>query len=297
VCLRGRECRCRYEPADSPDVFVAWRFAEALAVGAAARARFLWLHDEVREGTLPRAALPLLRHANGNASILVLSAFHSSQLPEYARPHALLTSNGLDAPAIADGPATSADPAPCPCAALRCAALRCAALLHAHSRLSFAPQAQRLRPFHLRVDAVGRAALAADHMAAGTRRAAERVAARVLRLLAVCYTAEPLRHNVVTCRYVVTCRSVLAGTRCGRSSRTSLHSRRYNDMLCYAMLCYAMLCHAMLCYAMLCYAMPCHAMPCHAMPCHAMLCCAMLCCAMLCYAMLCYAMLWRASSH
>ena len=37
-----------YDPADVPDVFVAWRFAEALAVGAHARTRFLWLHDEVR---------------------------------------------------------------------------------------------------------------------------------------------------------------------------------------------------------------------------------------------------------
>ena len=29
------------------DVFVAWRFAEALAVGEGSHQRFLWLHDEV----------------------------------------------------------------------------------------------------------------------------------------------------------------------------------------------------------------------------------------------------------
>ena len=36
-----------YDADDAPDVFVAWRFAEALPLGARARSRYLWLHDEV----------------------------------------------------------------------------------------------------------------------------------------------------------------------------------------------------------------------------------------------------------
>lgn len=80
-------------------VFIAWRFAEALAVGAEAWRRYLWLHDEVRPETVPRAALPLLK----GGGIFVLSSFHRSQLPEYAQRLALLTANGLDASALADG--------------------------------------------------------------------------------------------------------------------------------------------------------------------------------------------------
>ena len=58
-----------------PQVFIAWRFSEALAVGRAAGQRYLWLHDEIRPETVPAAVLPLLDGA------MVLSAFHGSQLP------------------------------------------------------------------------------------------------------------------------------------------------------------------------------------------------------------------------
>lgn len=83
------------------DVFVAWRFAEALYVGRRAQRRYLWLHDEVMNGTVPKVALPLL--ADGGGGVFVLSAFHRSQLPPHALPHALLTSNGLEDAAMADG--------------------------------------------------------------------------------------------------------------------------------------------------------------------------------------------------
>lgn len=42
-----------------------------------------------------------VRTAGGG--ILVLSAFHRSQLPQHAQRLAILTSNGLDATALADG--------------------------------------------------------------------------------------------------------------------------------------------------------------------------------------------------
>ena len=46
-----------YDADDAPEVFVAWRFAEALPLGARARSRYLWLHDEVcaapRRGLAP----------------------------------------------------------------------------------------------------------------------------------------------------------------------------------------------------------------------------------------------------
>ena len=42
-----------------PQVFIAWRFSEALAVGRAAGQRYLWLHDEIRPETVPAAVLPL----------------------------------------------------------------------------------------------------------------------------------------------------------------------------------------------------------------------------------------------
>lgn len=57
-------------PMAPPQVFIAWRFSEALAVGRAAGLRFLWLHDEIRPETVPAAVLPLLDGA------MVLAAFH-----------------------------------------------------------------------------------------------------------------------------------------------------------------------------------------------------------------------------
>ena len=90
-------------PLPPVDVFVAWRFAEVLQrVGRDARRRYLWLHDEVHERTVPPAAIPLL--VDGGGGIFVLSAFHRSQLPAHALPHAQLTSNGLEAASIANGP-------------------------------------------------------------------------------------------------------------------------------------------------------------------------------------------------
>ena len=92
------------------DVFISWRFAEALYLARAPSQsvrRYLWLHDEVMEGTVPKAALPLLTPGtNGlqDGGIFVLSQFHKSQLPPHAASHAIITSNGLDAAAIADGP-------------------------------------------------------------------------------------------------------------------------------------------------------------------------------------------------
>ena len=67
--------RARPRRAAPPQVFIAWRFSEALAVGRAAGQRYLWLHDEIRPETVPAAVLPLLDGA------MVLSAFHGSQLP------------------------------------------------------------------------------------------------------------------------------------------------------------------------------------------------------------------------
>ena len=83
------------------DVFVAWRFAEALVIGRDAQRRYLWLHDEVQNATVPRVAIPLL--AEGGGGVFVLSKFHRSQLPDYALPHAIITSNGLEAGSVADG--------------------------------------------------------------------------------------------------------------------------------------------------------------------------------------------------
>ena len=84
------------------DVFVAWRFHETLHVGRHAKRRYLWLHDELQPGTVPRHAIPLL--AEGGGGIFVLSEFHRSSLPDFALPFAIVTSNGLEAAAIADGP-------------------------------------------------------------------------------------------------------------------------------------------------------------------------------------------------
>lgn len=87
---------------DEGEVFVAWRFAEALHVGRHAARRYLWLHDEVQVHTVPRVCIPLL--AKGGGGIFVLSAFHRSQLPPFALPYAIMTSNGLESTALADGP-------------------------------------------------------------------------------------------------------------------------------------------------------------------------------------------------
>ena len=62
--------------------------------------RYLWLHDEVRPETAPKAALPYLQ----GGGIFVLSRFHKSQLPNHAVPYAILTSNGLSPASLADGP-------------------------------------------------------------------------------------------------------------------------------------------------------------------------------------------------
>ena len=86
--------RPRPGPAAPPQVFIAWRFSEALAVGRAAGQRYLWLHDEIRPETVPAAVLPLLDGA------MVLSAFHGSQLPAHAAPYEFRTANGLDPQAI-----------------------------------------------------------------------------------------------------------------------------------------------------------------------------------------------------
>ena len=86
-------------------VFVAWRFAEALAIGVDASRRYLWLHDEIQDTTMPAAAMPLVR--KGGGGVLVLSEFHRSQLPPHAQPHAILTANGLEAAVRAGAPPTA----------------------------------------------------------------------------------------------------------------------------------------------------------------------------------------------
>jgi len=85
---------------DEVEAFVAWRFAEAMAVGVDARRRYLWLHDEVHNFTLTPCAM---RHFESGGGIFVLSKFHRSQLPDFALGRAILTSNGLDDTAMADG--------------------------------------------------------------------------------------------------------------------------------------------------------------------------------------------------
>ena len=96
--LGGRMAAEEAEVGGAVDVFIAWRFPEGLAVGAGARQRFLWLHDEVRPELIPQASLEGLHgsHPDGSprGGILVLSEFHRSQVPLTSPRHPLKPDTG-----------------------------------------------------------------------------------------------------------------------------------------------------------------------------------------------------------
>ena len=150
---------------------------------------------QVHGHTVPRCALPFLSGAASNASVFVLSHFHASQASHPAN----LTTRVRDQACPLCRPRT----APRARASVRTHHVERPRWHRARRR------AQHRRPFHLRVDAVGRARAAPRHVAAGRpsrqqevalsqccvrpspsctvdpRGAARGVSPRVLRLLAV----------------------------------------------------------------------------------------------------------------
>lgn len=82
------------------DAFVAWRYAASLPLGAAARRRFLWLHDLVPASAVPSARL-LSSWVN---AVWVQSTFHKQRfLAEVSKPSLSPSDGGDDSGSGASG--------------------------------------------------------------------------------------------------------------------------------------------------------------------------------------------------
>ena len=89
-----------YDAARPPDVFVAWRYHVSTAVADAATHPkvYTWLQDVPGYGSWTRP------YVDGLAGVFTLSAFHTRTLPDFARPKAFETPNGIDPSFLVDGP-------------------------------------------------------------------------------------------------------------------------------------------------------------------------------------------------
>jgi protein O-GlcNAc transferase len=81
------------------DVFVAWRYHISMAMGAAARKKFLWMHDLPQEDA--KRSPELLNKADG---IFCLSAFHASAFPANLQAKITVSTNAVDPAYFVDGP-------------------------------------------------------------------------------------------------------------------------------------------------------------------------------------------------
>ncbi|RLN57865.1 hypothetical protein BBP00_00007305 [Phytophthora kernoviae] len=81
------------------DVFVAWRYHISLAMGKAARKKYLWMHDVPSEDT--KRSPELLDHADG---IFCVSEYQKSKFPENLQPKITVSSNALDPSFFKNGP-------------------------------------------------------------------------------------------------------------------------------------------------------------------------------------------------
>ncbi|KAF4318925.1 hypothetical protein BBO99_00007912 [Phytophthora kernoviae] len=81
------------------DIFVAWRYHISLAMGKAARKKYLWMHDVPSEDA--KRSPELLDHADG---IFCVSEYQRSKFPENLQPKITVSSNALDPSFFKNGP-------------------------------------------------------------------------------------------------------------------------------------------------------------------------------------------------
>ncbi|KAG7387615.1 hypothetical protein PHYPSEUDO_013865 [Phytophthora pseudosyringae] len=81
------------------DIFVAWRYHISMAMGRAARKKFLWMHDLPSEDA--RRSPNLLNNADG---IFCLSEFHASAFPENLQSKVTVSTNAVDPSFFVNGP-------------------------------------------------------------------------------------------------------------------------------------------------------------------------------------------------
>ncbi|KAF1784736.1 O-GlcNAc transferase, C-terminal [Phytophthora cactorum] len=81
------------------DIFVAWRYHISMAMGRAARKKFLWMHDLPQEDA--RRSPELLNNADG---IFCLSEFHAAVFPEILQSKITVSTNAVDRSFFVNGP-------------------------------------------------------------------------------------------------------------------------------------------------------------------------------------------------
>ncbi|KAG1691586.1 hypothetical protein DVH05_026881 [Phytophthora capsici] len=80
------------------DIFVAWRYHISLALGKAARKKYLWMHDLPHEDAKQS---PELLNVDG---IFCLSEFHASKFPENLQSKITVSTNAVDPSFFVNGP-------------------------------------------------------------------------------------------------------------------------------------------------------------------------------------------------
>ncbi|KAG2781302.1 hypothetical protein PC129_g259 [Phytophthora cactorum] len=81
------------------DIFVAWRYHISMAMGRAARKKFLWMHDLPQEDA--RRSPELLNNSDG---IFCLSEFHAAVFPEILQSKITVSTNAVDRSFFVNGP-------------------------------------------------------------------------------------------------------------------------------------------------------------------------------------------------
>ncbi|KAI9995901.1 hypothetical protein PInf_012974 [Phytophthora infestans] len=81
------------------DIFVAWRYHISMAMGRAARKKFMWMHDLPQEDA--RRSTELLNNADG---IFCVSEFHASAFPETLQSKLTVSTNAVDRSFFVHGP-------------------------------------------------------------------------------------------------------------------------------------------------------------------------------------------------
>jgi hypothetical protein len=88
-----------YDERTSCDVFVVWwDHLDSVAIGAAARARYVWLHYGQYFDRWPPVA------AASIDAVFPMSQFHGNQLPQHAQDKVIVSANGLAPHLYEDGP-------------------------------------------------------------------------------------------------------------------------------------------------------------------------------------------------